>query len=39
MPHRTQLYLITPPAFDLTDFTRALDAAFEGGEVAAFRCA
>lgn len=37
MPHRTQLYLITPPAFDLTDFTRALDAAFEGGEVAAFQ--
>ncbi len=34
MPHRAHLYLITPPRFDLADYTRALEAAFEGGGVA-----
>ncbi len=35
MPSRARLYLITPPAFDLAPFSRALANALAGGDVAA----
>ena len=34
MAHRCRLYLITPPTFDLAAFSRALEAALGGGDVA-----
>lgn len=34
MVHRCRLYLLTPPAFDLAAFSRALDDALSGGDVA-----
>lgn len=35
MPHRTRLYLITPPSIDDLSWSRELEAALEGGDVAA----
>jgi thiamine-phosphate pyrophosphorylase len=35
MAQRCRLYLITPPAFDLAQFSRALEDALAGGDVAA----
>ena len=35
MSRRARLYLITPPAFELAAFTRALEDALAGGDVAA----
>jgi thiamine-phosphate pyrophosphorylase len=37
MAQRCQLYLITPPAFELAVFSRALEDALAGGDVAAFQ--
>jgi thiamine-phosphate pyrophosphorylase len=37
MAQRCRLYLITPPAFDLAPFSRALEDALAGGDVAAFQ--
>jgi thiamine-phosphate pyrophosphorylase len=37
MAHRCRLYLITPPAFELASFTRALEDALAGGDVAAMQ--
>jgi thiamine-phosphate pyrophosphorylase len=34
---RCRLYLITPPAFELAPFSRALDDALAGGDIAAFQ--
>lgn len=34
MTHRPRLYLITPPAFELAPFSRALEEALAGGDVA-----
>jgi thiamine-phosphate pyrophosphorylase len=34
MPERSRLYLITPPAFELAAFSRALEDALSGGDVA-----
>jgi thiamine-phosphate pyrophosphorylase len=35
MAQRCRLYLITPPAFELASFSRALEDALQGGDVAA----
>lgn len=35
MPHRTRLYLITPPSIDDLSWSRDLEAALAGGDVAA----
>ena len=35
MPHRTRLYLITPPSIDDLGWSRELEAALTGGDVAA----
>lgn len=37
MAQRCRLYLITPPAFELASFSRALEVALTGGDVAAFQ--
>ena len=37
MAQRCRLYLITPPAFELAPFSRALEDALAGGDVAAFQ--
>jgi thiamine-phosphate pyrophosphorylase len=37
MAQRCRLYLITPPAFELAPFSRALDDALAGGDIAAFQ--
>lgn len=37
MSRRARLYLITPPAFELGPFTRALEQALAGGDVAALQ--
>ncbi len=35
MPHRTRLYLITPPSIEALSWSRELEAALAGGDVAA----
>lgn len=34
---RTRLYLISPPAIDLTPFTKQVQEAFKGGDIASFQ--
>ncbi len=36
-PHRSRLYLISPPAFDPDDFAPRLISAFAGGDIAVFQ--
>lgn len=36
-PHRTRLYLISPPAFEPEDLAPRLEAAFAGGDIAVFQ--
>jgi thiamine-phosphate pyrophosphorylase len=36
-PHRTRLYLVSPPAFDPEEFAPRLESAFAGGDIAVFQ--